>query len=562
MTKKEYKDLLERYKAHSLAINRSTIESITKETPEAQEKRIKFLLKPENYGLFFNHYFGKGTPIPLADSDCAWFHIDVYKDLYYNQFITLFNLIFRGGAKSTHANLGYPFGLKQSGLAKFFLTVGANEVRAAMLLQDLQVQFESNNRIIKDFGMQKSYGNWAEGQFETTDRCTFMALGIDQPFRGLRQNGVRLEYASIDDIEDRKRALNKSIVGEYADKVTGDIQGAFSKNSERTIINNNYFVEGGFVGTLLKKKGFDPKKLKTKENFVIKEKYSSVYLINLTTKYYDEIKPEIKVVHGLLQSKLKELQLKPKPPIKWDPSWPERYTREDCLRKIEQYKNDLSTLSNEYYNTPIKVGKRIKKEWIKMVKPKSFDAYLCIVGNWDFAYSQTACHKALATLGVSDTGLTVIDLFCRQTDIDTALEYHYVKAKKIIKINGSTIFYYDGSVSQESVYQPMLVRAAQKYKCFAIPIPQKSVTDKFTKIDSVLVSSLLSGVLNFSEDLLENPDWEEAQNQMLNFEKGGSYPVDFPDSLTDAIIKAQDYLSIGEQEDSKPIIGKRKRGGY
>lgn len=197
MTKKEYKELLERFKVRSEYINKVTIDNIIEETPEEQEERIEMLLKPENYGLLFNHYFGTGTPLPMADSDCAWYHKSIYNDLYYNDFITLFNIIFRGGAKSTHANMGYPFALKQSEIAKFFLTVGANEVRAAMLLQDLQVQFECNNLIVKDFGMQKGYGGWADGQFETTDRCTFMALGIDQPFRGLRLNGVRLEYASL-----------------------------------------------------------------------------------------------------------------------------------------------------------------------------------------------------------------------------------------------------------------------------------------------------------------------------------------------------------------------------
>jgi len=544
MTKKEYKELLDRFREKTAFINKATIDSIIEETADQQEARIKMLLKPENYGQFFNYYFGKGTTIPMADSDCAWYHTSIYKDLYNNDFITLFNLIFRGGAKSTHANMGYAFGLKQSHKAMFQLVVGANEVRAAMLLQDLQVQFESNNRIIKDFGMQKSYGNWADGQFETTDRCTFMALGIDQPFRGLRQNGVRLEYVSIDDIEDKKKSLNKALVKEYADKVTGDIQGAFSKNSERAIINNNYFAEKGFISTLLERKGFDIKKIDTKQNQIRKEKYSSLYLVNLTTKYYD-----------LLNTS-----------VDWEPSWPERYSKPDCLRKVEQYEHDKETLSGEFYNTPINVGKRIKKEWIRMVKPKPFDQYLVIVGNWDFAYSDKACYKALATIGVRDLHMTVIDLYCRQTaDIETALEYHYSQAKKIVALNGSTIYYFDGSVSQEVIYYPILIRAALKYKSISIPISQKSQTDKYTKIDTTLVSVLSTGILDFSEDLEHNPDWEEAKAQMLNFEKSGKYPVDFPDSLTDAILKAQEYLS-GDSEDDEnnnsPVIGKRERNGY
>ena len=544
MTKKEHQELLDRFIAQSDFIRRATVDSIIKETTQQQEDRIEYLFRPENYGEMFNYYFGKDTTIPMADSDCAWYHNAIYRDLYNQDFITLFNLIFRGGAKSTHANMGYAFGLKQTKKAMFQLVVGANEVRAAMLLQDLQVQFENNERIIKDFGLQKSYGNWADGQFETTDRCTFMALGIDQPFRGLRQNGVRLEYVSLDDLEDKKKSMNKSLVNEYADKVTGDIQGAFSINSERAIINNNYFTEKGLIYELAKRKGFDLKKIDTKQNVIRKEKYASLYIVNLTTKYYDQLKQT----------------------DDWEPSWKERYSKPDCIRKVEQYQHDLATLSGEFYNTPINVGKRIKKEWIRMVKPKPFDEYIVIVGNWDFAYSDKACYKALATVGVRDLHMTVIDLFCRQTaDIETALEYHYTQAKKIIKINGSTIYYFDGSVSQEAIYYPILIRAAIKHKSISIPISQKSAIDKYTKIDTTLVSVLFTGLLDFSEELEENPDWEEAKAQMLNFEKGGNYPVDFPDALTDAILKAQEYLNGDGQDDNSnnaPVTGQDERGGY
>ncbi len=546
MTKKEHRELLERYKQRSLEINQATIDSIIKETPEAQERRVKHLLKPENYGEFFNYYFGLDTPIPLADSECAWFHKDVYKDIHNDAFLTIFNLIYRGGAKSTHANLGYPLALKESGLAKFFLTVGINELKAIMLLQDIQVQLEANHRLIKDFGEQKVYGGWADGQFETQDRCNFMALGINQPVRGIRANGNRLDYVSIDDVEDRKRALNTSLVNEYADKITGDIQGAFGKHSERTIISNNYFVENGLIAALLKKKGFNFRKVDTKQNQVLKEKYAKVYLVNLTTKYYAEIE-------GNPESKA------------WEPSWKERITREECLRKIEQYKNDRATLSNEFYNTPIKTGKRIKAEMIKMVKPRPFREYVCFIGNWDFAYSTTAAYKAMATLAVSETGLTVTDLFCRQTaSIDDALAYHYTRANRLMKQNDSVLFFYDASVAQEAVYSQTIVMAARRHKSYVIPLPQKSITDKFTKIDTVLLGALTSGILNFSDALEENPDWADAKEQLLNFEKGSGFAVDFPDALTDAIIQAQNYVSMTENEvdDNKPIFGKRNRGGY
>jgi hypothetical protein len=543
MTKKEYRDLLDRYKARSKEINQATIESIVKETSNDQEARIKYLLNPKNYNAFFNYYFGKDTPIPMADCNCAWFHVAIYNELYHNNFITLFNLVFRGGAKSTHANMGYAFGLKQTKKAMFQLIIGANEIRAAMLLQDLQLQLESNNRIIKDFGTQKSYGSWAEGQFQTNDKCTFMALGIDQPFRGLRANGVRLEYVSIDDVEDEQRAKNKRLTNDIVKKITADVQGAFSTKSERTVINNNYFVKDGFIERLAGKKGIDLRNIDTKKTSVHKNDFTSVYIVNLTSKYYDSVHAENADT--------------------WNSNWDERFPKSACLRKIKQYQNDKETLSGEFYNTPIIAGKRIREGMIKFVEPLSFRDYDVIVENWDLSYGSEACHKAKATAGFKDMKIIVTDVFCRQTDIGTAIDYHYSFAKKVLKQNPAFVTYYDASVAQEAVYEPQWLRGAFKHKCFHIPIPQKSSVDKYIKIDTILVGALLSGILVFSNQLLQNPDWNEAKAQLLNFEKGGKYPVDFPDALADLLIQMNEFVATcNHNQDFKPVIVKRKLKGY
>ena len=76
---------------------------------------------------------------------------------------------------------------------------------------------------------------------------------------------------------------------------------------------------------------------------------------------------------------------------------------------------------------------------------------------------------------------------------------------------------------------------------------------------------LATGILDFSDELEQNPDWPEAKAQMLNFEKGGKYPVDFPDALADAIIKAQEYLDANPDSDDhapQATFGKPNRGDY
>jgi len=254
MNKKEYTQALEKFKAQSAFIHRATLENILPETDEVRELRRSFLLRPENYGRFFNYYLGKDTPIPLADSECAWYHLRSYEEIYRRPVLTQFRIIFRGGAKSIHSNVGNVLALKQAGIIKFFVVVGINEIRAKMLLADIQVQLESNQRIIRDFGTQISYGNWADGMFETQDKCYFIALGIDQPFRGLRHYANRIDLASVDDIEDRKIAQNPTIVKERGEKILGDLAGAFGKHSKRMIISNNYVTKTGVINYLLTKK--------------------------------------------------------------------------------------------------------------------------------------------------------------------------------------------------------------------------------------------------------------------------------------------------------------------
>lgn len=538
LSKKDLQTLLDRYQQRTASIKAATAESLVQESSEQKERRIKRLLRPENYAEFFDYYFGPGSSIPLSDHPSAKFHVDIYRDLYHKDFITLFNLIFRGGAKSTHGNLGYPFALKQSGKARFFLVVGANELRAAMLLQDLQIQLEHNRRIIDDFGPQKSYGNWADGQFVTADRCTFMSLGIDQPARGLRANGVRLEYVSIDDIEDPKRAMNTDLCQEYANKVTGDIQGAFSLTSERTIINNNYFVSGGFISELLKRKGFDMQRIDTRQNNIVKKDLAHLYQINLTDKYYTEVSADSN---------------------DWHPSW-DRFSREYCLRKIDALANDKATLSNEYYNTPIKVGKLFKPQMIRWTKPLPLDQYDLIVDFWDFSYTSKGDTKAMARIGCKGSRLTLLDLFCRNCDIEVAFQECFCSGKAVMRRNPSYLQLYDANVAQQAIYEPQLADAAARYSSPMLPQPTHNTTDKYIKISVTLGAALLGGMLYFSESIQDNPDWDEASLQLFSFEKGSKVHDDWPDALAEAVGNARaNYTGEYTGSSFKPIIGTRKR---
>ena len=229
----ELKQAEKAYKLELARVRQLTVaDFLGQESKEERLARIKRLLTPQDYGLFWNYYFGVSAGGNLGDKPCASFHKEAYWRLHQNEEITQFRVWFRGSGKSLQTNVGNALALKFRGKLKFMLLVAINETRAKLLLADLQVQLEANERILADFGKQVSHGHWKEGMFETTDGCYFMALGIDQPFRGLRRYANRIDFAVVDDCEDAQTARNQRIVGERCDKVTKDLLAAFLKNEK------------------------------------------------------------------------------------------------------------------------------------------------------------------------------------------------------------------------------------------------------------------------------------------------------------------------------------------
>ncbi|WP_258931982.1 hypothetical protein [Flavobacterium oreochromis] len=247
MTATEFKTALENFKMKSKQIQELTYNSIVKETIEEQEERIAYLLRPENYTKFFDYYFGVGVAFSLADAPCADFHQSSYEKVFNDRFIVQLRKWYRGSAKSIHTNVGNMCHLKQNDELYFGVLIGKNENLAKILLSDLQQHLQFNERYIKDFGMQMSYGSWADGEFDTTDNKKFKALGLNQPFRGLRSGANRIDFASVDDCEDRKQAKNIELTRENVEKITGDLGKAFHLRRGRLLVPNNYIVKGGIL---------------------------------------------------------------------------------------------------------------------------------------------------------------------------------------------------------------------------------------------------------------------------------------------------------------------------
>jgi hypothetical protein len=513
MTVTEYKTAIENFKLKSKMIKELTFNSIVSETSEEQEERIKFLLRPENYTKFFDYYFGVGVSLSLADAPCADFHQSSYEKVYEDPFIVQMRKWYRGSAKSIHTNVGNVCHLKENGELFFGVLIGKNEGLAKILLSDLQTHLQWNERYIKDFGSQMSYGSWADGEFDTTDGKKFKALGLNQPFRGLRSGSYRIDFASVDDCEDRKTAKNIELVRENSEKIIGDLGKAFHFKRGRLIIPNNYIVKGGLLDGI--KEGFK------------KSKHFDEQIINLS----DE---------------------------KNNPSWHQRLTKKD-VESINK-KTDYYTSQREDYNNPIEKGKLFKAVWLRYEKIPEDMIWDGVIAHWDLSYTRNGDYKACAVVGFKNGKIYLIDSFCRQCDLPEAMEWHFSKLREFALKGISVLAFYDASVAQAAVFLPSWLAAAEREKYASVPIPNSTNTDKHLRIEATLTDVFFNKLIVINSKLKDTHDWQTAEDQILSFEKGTKAHDDFPDTLENAVRLGRSYFGYSENhsQNSKPTFGKKK----
>lgn len=518
MTATEFKRAKERYSAQSKYIQELTYDSLIKESTDQQERRIERLLKPENYNKFFDYYFGIDSGLPLADAPCANFHQSSYNKVFKDRFIVQLRKWYRGAAKSIHTNVGNVLHLKQNNELFFALLIGQTGDHAKILLSDLQMHFEHNERIIKDFGKQVTYGNWADGEFETTDRRYFKALGLNQPFRGLRFGAHRPDFASVDDCEDRKRAKNTELTREYGEKITGDLVKAFHLRRGRLIVPNNYIVKDGLLD-------FIKSKFKDSDHF-------DDHVVNLSKE-------------------------------DGTPSWHQRLSKQDVI-DINN-KTDYHTSQREDYNNPIEEGKLFKNEWIKWEAIHGNKRqWTGVIAHWDLSYRKQGDYKACAILSFGFGKIHVLDVFCRKCDLSEAVSWHF---DKIMAYNDKGVVvssYFDATAAQEEVFLPVFKAESERRQYYSYPMPAHVNTDKHMRIEATLTDVLFNKLLVWDDKIKDMPDTKNALNQLLSFEKNTKGHDDFPDTLEAAVRIGRSSYALDEERgaSSGAIIGKRKRGGF
>lgn len=486
--------LLRDYEAHRLRISRATAVA-TDSTPAHQRRRITRL--EAEYTRWFEYYFPH-----YAKARCADYHRQAADLLTTADVCYLVYRVFRGGAKSVHANLGIPLYLylvKKD--LRFMLLVGENEEKAKKLISDIQLELTDNQKLIHDYGSRFQYGDWAQGRFMTSDHTRFWALGMGQSCRGVRQQEHRPDYISVDDIDTKQRSRNPKRTAEAYRYLTEDVWGTYGKGKRRYVQSNNRFAHHTAISYM-------------SEHF---ENINQQCATACTPTHHHIIAIKaITTIDGRQQS-----------------SWPECYTIQD----LQQIRHDIGTLSfeREYQDNPIEEGSVFRNQWIHYKPSLPLEQYSRIVLYGDLSYTATADYKAIVMMGKWQKEYHVIRTHVRQTTNHKTAQWLYDTYESLQLADHHHISYYiEGSFAQHQFVQDF--DAVGRERGYTIPVQcdMAKKPEKYLRIES-MTSHFERGDIYFDTNQRDTIDMRTMIEQLLMFEKGSRGHDDGPDALQSAL---------------------------
>lgn len=460
---------LEKWDAHRKAIERSTDVPIEDEaTRAARKKKLA-----NDFEAFSKYYFPNYASAPFAK-----FHLKFAKKVIESDNIYIVRAWAREHAKSVVSGLFLPMFLKFTGRLSNMLLVSHSYDNACELLMPIMLNLESNQRIIADFGVQKSFRGWEVGRFLTNDACSFRAIGAGQSPRGTRNEEKRPDFILIDDIDTDEESRNQARVIKKWEWIE---QALFPTMS---IEGRKRFV---VVGNIIAKEGVVVKASRVADDF-----------------------EQINILDA-----------------KGRPSWAERYT-------LDQVNYMLSKISynsgqKEYFNNPISAGTVFREiKWGK-VPPLSRFRFLVSYTDPSWKASKSNDFKATVLLGELDGAFYVVKAFLEQTTTAQMIEWHY-DFMAVAEGKTQVYFYMESVFLQDIFLEEFRKEGNRRGSHIPLAPDDRKKPDKFARIEANLEPLNRQGRLVFNEAERENPHMRRLEEQFLSIEPSLPGHDDGPDA--------------------------------
>ncbi|TZF81811.1 hypothetical protein FW774_17290 [Pedobacter sp. BS3] len=375
---------------------------------------------------------------------------------------------------------------------------------AVRLLRPYKAILEKNERIINDYGIQRSYGSWSDGEFITLKGVAFRAIGAGQSPRGSRNDEVRPDGIIVDDFDTDEDCRNPETVAQKYDWLERALIPTRSISVPLLVIfNGNIIAEDCCMSRAM-----------------------------AAADYYKIV--NIRDKNG-------------------KSTWPQKNTEEmiDIALRNLSYK----AIQGEYYNNPITEGRVFKKLNYGKIRP--LREYRFLVAYTDPSYKKKGDFKATVLVGRWKNEYHVIKVFCAQTTTSEMLDWNY----EILKfVNGLVPVYFD--IEWPWIDEPIkqeIAAANKRHNLSLHPKPDdRDKPDKYHRIESRLEPLNRNGELVFNIDEKDTEHMKNMQGQFLALSPTSRAHDDGPDAVEGAIYKLDERTA--NNIDNIQTINTAKRG--
>jgi predicted phage terminase large subunit-like protein len=373
---------------------------------------------------------------------------------------------------------------------RYVLLISNSLDNAIRLLMPYKANLEFNKRIIQDYGLQESAGNWEMAEFTTLSGVAFRAIGAGQSPRGAKNEEARPDVIIFDDVDTDADCLNPEIIAKKWRWIEEAAIGTRSISQPTTIL---------FCGNRI----------------------AADCCISRAEKVAD-----LTDVVNIRDENGRS-------------TWPEKNAEVDIDRVLSQ--KSYAAGQKEYFNNPLTEGAVFKKMAYKQALPlKDYTMLLCYT---DPSYKENNDYKATVLVGKWEEEYHIIKCYLQKAGTAEMIDWHF----QIMDLVGNNVcFYYIEEVFMQDVIRKELANARSR-KGRQIPIngDTRKKPDKFMRIESALEPLHRNGKLYLNEREKENPNMELLAEQFEAFAPGSHAHDDGPDAVEGAIWLIADKESKG-----------------
>ena len=407
--------------------------------------------------------------------------------------------------------------LALTGKIRNVLLISNSLDNAQRLLLPFMANFEENQRIIQDYGMQKKPGYWETGEFTCTCGCSFRAIGAGQSPRGTRNKNFRPDFILVDDIDTDEECRNPERIKtkwkwlEEALIPTMSVSGNY-----RILFNGNIIAPDCCIQRAIEK----ATELKTKG-------IGHVDIINIRGK------------DGLSV-------------------WPAKNSEEDIDLFLSLV--NAAAVQKEFFNNPVVDGGVFAEITHGKVPALSRFKFLVIYGDPAPGENKTkkSSTKTVCLLGKLAGKLYVIKAFLDRGLNAEFIEW-YIKLLEFVGGKTNVYCYMENNKLQDpffqQVFQPIVRRVRRERKIsLYITGDEEKKTDKATRVEANLEPLNREGNLVFNEAEKDNPHMKRVVEQFKLFNLQLTYPADGPDCVEGGNRILDRKIHLAE----KPVILSRR----